>query len=67
MYYRQMHVKYWCFFVRYWLKAVWGWHAIAETCKSMIIYEIIVRWLVLVQNYQFREDDTIVSKYVAVF
>ena len=42
LYYRQLHLKYWCNLARYWLQAVWGWHDSVETCSSVIICEIIV-------------------------
>jgi len=32
------------------LQAPWGWHDIVETCRSVIISEIIVHLLVIVQN-----------------
>jgi hypothetical protein len=50
LYYRQLHLKYWCDLARYWLQAVWGWQDIVETCSSVIICEIIVHLLVGVQN-----------------
>ena len=51
LYYRQLHLKYLCNLVRYWLQAVWGWHDSVETCSSVIICgEIIVHLLVRVQN-----------------
>jgi len=42
LYYRQLHLKYWCNCARYWLQAVWGWQDSVETCSSVIICEIIV-------------------------
>ena len=42
LYYRQLHLKYWCNLARYWLQAVWGLHDSVETCSSAIICEIIV-------------------------
>jgi hypothetical protein len=45
LYYRQLHLKYWCNLARYWLQAVWGWQNIVETCSSVIICEIIVHLL----------------------
>jgi hypothetical protein len=50
LYYRQLHLKYWCNLARYWLQAVWGWHDSVETCRSVIICEIIVHLLVIAQN-----------------
>jgi hypothetical protein len=37
---------------RYWLQAPWGRHDSVETCRSVIICEIIVHLLVIVQNNQ---------------
>ena len=34
----------------YWLQVSWGWHDSVETCRSVIICEMIVHWLVIVQN-----------------
>jgi len=50
LYYQQLHLKYLCNVVRYWLQAPWGWHDSVETCRSVIICEIIVHLLVIVQN-----------------
>ena len=50
MYYQQLHLEYWCNLARYWLQAPWGWHDSVETCRSVIICEIIVHLLVIVQN-----------------
>ena len=36
--------------VRYWLQAPWRWHDSVETCKSVIIWEIIVHLLVILQT-----------------
>ena len=44
------HLKYLCKLARYWLQAHWGWHDSVETCRSVIICEIIVHLLVIVQN-----------------
>ena len=52
LYYRQLHLKYWCNLARYWLQAPWGWHDNVETCRRVIICEIIVHLLVIVQNSQ---------------
>jgi len=49
-YYQQLHLKYKCNLARYWLQAPWGWHNSVETCKSVIICEIIAHLLVIVQN-----------------
>jgi len=51
LYYQQLHLKYLCNLARYWLQAVWGWHDSVETCSSVIICEIIVHFLVIVQNW----------------
>ena len=50
LYYQQLHLKYLCNWARYWLQAPWGWHDIVETCKSVIICEIIVHLSVIVQK-----------------
>jgi len=42
LYYQQLHLKYLCNLARYWLQAPWGWHNSDETCRSVIICEIIV-------------------------
>jgi len=42
VYYRQLHLKYWCNLAWCWLQAVWGWHDSVETCSSVVICEIIV-------------------------
>ena len=48
LYYQQLHLKYLCSLARYWLQAPWGWHDSAETCRNMIICEIIVHLLVII-------------------
>ena len=50
LYYWQLHLKYWCNLARCWSQAVWGWHDSVETCRSVIICEIIVHLLATVQN-----------------
>jgi len=50
LYYQQLHLQYLCNLARYWLKAPWGRHDSVETCRSVIICEIIVHLLVIVQN-----------------
>ena len=50
LYYQQLLLKYLCNLARYWLQAVWRWHDSVETCRSVIICEIIVHSLVIVQN-----------------
>ena len=50
LYYQQLNLKYLCNLARYWLQAVWEWHNSVETCRSVIICEIIVHLLVIVQN-----------------
>ena len=47
---QQLHLKYLCNLARYWLQSPWGWHDSVETFRSVIICEIIVHWLVIVQN-----------------
>jgi hypothetical protein len=47
---QQLLLKYLCNLVRYWLQAAWGWHDSVETCRSVIICEIIVHLLAIVQN-----------------
>jgi len=48
--YQQLHLTYLCNLARYWLQAPWGWHDSVETCRSVIICEIIVHLLFTVQN-----------------
>jgi len=48
--YQQLYLKSLCNLARYWLQAPWGWHDSVETCRSVIICEIIVHLLVIVQN-----------------
>jgi len=48
--YQQLLLKHLCNLARYWLQAPWGWHDSVETCRSVIICEIIVYLLVIVQN-----------------
>ena len=50
LYYRQLHLKYLGNLARHWLQASWGRHDCVETCRSVIICEIIVHLLVTVQN-----------------
>ena len=50
LYYQQLHFKYLCNLARYWLQPPWGWHDSVETCRSVIICEVIVHLLVTVQN-----------------
>jgi hypothetical protein len=50
LHYQQLNLKYLCNLARYWLQASWGWHDSVETCRSVIICEIIVHLLVIVQN-----------------
>ena len=52
LYYQQLHLKYsyLCNLARYWLQAPWGWKDRVETCRSVIICDIIVHLLVIVQN-----------------
>jgi hypothetical protein len=39
-----------CNLAKYWLKPPWGWQDSVETCRSVIICEIIVHLLIIVQN-----------------
>jgi hypothetical protein len=64
LYYRQLHLKYWCNLARYWLQAVWGWQDSVETCRSVIICEISMHLLVLVQN---KKNCLVVFRLVAVY
>jgi hypothetical protein len=48
-YHQQLHLKYLCNLAKYWLGVPWGWHDSVETCRSVIICEIIVHLLVIVQ------------------
>ena len=50
LYYQQLQLKYLCKLVRYWFQALWGWHCSVETCRGVIICEVIVRLLVILQN-----------------
>jgi hypothetical protein len=45
-----MDLKFLYNLARYLLQAPWGWHDSVETCRSVIICEIIVHLLVIVQN-----------------
>jgi hypothetical protein len=50
LYYQQLHLKYLCNLASCWLQAPWGWHDSVETCRSVIICEIILHLLAIVQN-----------------
>jgi len=50
LYYQQLHTQYLRNLAKYSLQAPWGWHDSVETCRSVIICEIIVYLLVTVQN-----------------
>ena len=50
LYYQQLNLKYLCDLARFWLQASWRWHDSVETCRSVIIYEIIVHLFVMVRN-----------------
>ena len=63
--YQQLRLKYLCNLARYWLRAPWGWHHSVETCRSVIIYEIIVHLLVILQNDKRRTVQ--VRKYFGSF
>jgi hypothetical protein len=58
LYYQQLHFKYLCNLPSYWLQARWVWHDSVETCRSVIIREIIVYLLVTVQNKK-KIDTTV--------
>ena len=63
LYYQQLHLKYLCNLARYWLQALWGWHESVETCKSVIISEVIVHLSVIVHKIHYhtsiRTDNTL--------
>jgi len=62
LYCQQLHLKYLCNLARYWLQAPWGWHNSVETCRSVIICEIVVHLLVTVQNiYDLFNNDCSVA------
>jgi len=48
--YQQLHLKYLCNLARYLLQSPCGWHDAVETCRSVIICEIIVHLFVVVHN-----------------
>jgi hypothetical protein len=48
--YQQLHLIYLRNLARYWLQATRVWHDSVETCRSVIICEIIVHLLFIVQN-----------------
>jgi len=45
-----LYIRYLCNLAKYWLQAPWGQHDSVETCRSVIICEIIVHLLVQVKN-----------------
>jgi len=45
-----MQLKYLCNFTKHWLQAPWGCHDSVETCRIVILCELIVRLLVIIQN-----------------
>ena len=47
---QQLHLKYLCNLAKYWLQDPWGRHDSVETCRIVIICEIIVHLLVIAQN-----------------
>ena len=53
--YYQLYLKYLCNLARYWIQAPWGRHDSVETCRSVIICEIIVHLLVIVQNKKIEK------------
>jgi len=50
LYCQKLQLKYLCKLARYWLQAHWGWHDSVETCRCVIICEIIVHLLITEQN-----------------
>ena len=46
LYYQHLNLKYLRNLSRYWLQAPWWWHDSVETCRSVIVCEIIVHLLV---------------------
>jgi hypothetical protein len=48
--YQRLHLKYLCNLARYWLQAPRGWNDSVETCRSVVICELIVHLLVIVRN-----------------
>jgi hypothetical protein len=50
LYYQQLYWKYMCNLASYWWQVPWGWHDNVETCRNVIICEIIVHLLANVQN-----------------
>jgi len=59
LYYQQLHLKYLCNLARYWLQVPWGWHDSVETCRSVIICEIIVHLLLTVQNNKKKSIQSV--------
>jgi hypothetical protein len=50
LYYQHPHFKCLCNLARIWIQAPWGWYDSVETCRSVIIRELIVRLLIIVEN-----------------
>jgi len=49
--YEELHLKYLCNLARYDLRTPWGWHSSVKRYRSSIINcQLIVHWLVTVQN-----------------
>ena len=59
LYYQQLNFKYLCNLASYWLQTPWGWHDSVETCRNVIICEIIMHFLVIAQSnwHLFRTDS----------
>ena len=54
-------------YVRYWLQAPWGWNDSVETCRSVIISEIIVHLLVTVQNNKICTVHVLKQNWIHYF
>jgi len=64
LYYQQLHLKCLCDLARHSLQAPWGWHDSVETCRSMIICEVIVHLLVTVENNKRNAVDVLKQKEI---
>jgi hypothetical protein len=64
LYYQHLHLKYSCNLLRYWLQAPWGWHDNVETCRRVIICEIIVHLLDIVQNWNILIANCITNSCI---
>ena len=63
LYYQQLHLKYLCNLASYWLQDPWGWYDSVETCRSVIIREIILHLLVIIQNNKRWKIHVLKSVY----